>query len=418
MKRNQLVPVIIFVALGIILLVYFLLTGDDEKRYSWYENYKSDNIQPYGTAFVKQMLESYRPGAKLIVNTKKSLKDLLADPSVVAKTDYVFIGQSIHLTSDEADALANYIALGNDAFIASLEVPQYLIEQIHSYECERPVSFLNNLADSAIMNFYHDTLANNKGYMFKYRFRGEDVPYYWSSVAHEIFCDSTTSVLPLGYQAPDLVNFIKITHGKGNLYLHSNPIVFSNYFIAKRENLEYASGVFSHLSGHDIYWDEYSKVPYSGNNNSYNSPLYYILQQPALKYAWWFLMITILLYILFAAKRTQRVIPVLETKTNTSLEFVHLISALHYQNANHLDMAKKKMKFFLYFIRSKYGIQTQTFKEEQIIHLAEKSKVPEAEIRSIFTQFSLIERNAFGNMEANRLLDFYSSIENFYKHCK
>ncbi len=48
-------------------------------------------------------------------------------------------------------------------------------------------------------------------------------------------------------------------------------------------------------------------------------------------------------------------------KVNTAAEFLNVISSLHYQNPNHLDMARKKMRYFLYFIRAKYNINTQNF---------------------------------------------------------
>ena len=194
--------------------------------------------------------------------------------------------------------------------------------------------------------------------------------------------------------------------------------MITNYFLSKAGKVEYASGVFTHLEGEDIIWDEYSKISFSGNKNAYNSPLYYILQQPSLKYAWWLLLLTVFLYILFVAKRQQRVIPVLEPKTNTSLEFVNLISTLHYQNQNHLDMARKKMKYFLYFVRSKYGIHAERFNEPQIRKLAEKAKVNVAEVQVIFDQYYLIEERFQQAIEANRLLNLYNSIEKFYTHCK
>jgi hypothetical protein len=81
-------------------------------------------------------------------------------------------------------------------------------------------------------------------------------------------------------------------------------------------------------------------------------------------------------------------------------------------------MARKKMKYFLYFIRSKYGIHAQSFKDEHMIKLAEKSKVSLGDVQGIFSQYSLIERNSYTNIEASRLLDLYFAIDNFYKHCK
>jgi hypothetical protein len=416
-NKGRVTTIILFAVLGVLLLIFFFYNSGDEKRYQWYESYRADSDQPYGTLFIKKLLKSYRPDEEFIVNDRKSLKDLLDSTDTKINTDYVFIGQSMHLTNEDAEALAFFIYDGNDAFIASLEIPETIVSKIHGYECEHQITYETNYEESVVMNFYHDTLKTAKGFRYTYRYGTDDNNYYWNSVANEVFC-SASPITALGHHTPDHVNFIKIPYGSGNLYLHSNPIAFTNYFLTKSEKADYAASVFSHLNGKNMIWDEYSNIPFLGNNNSYNSPLYYILQQPTLKYAWWLMLISIVLYVLFAAKRTQRVIPVLEAKTNTSLEFIHLISSLHYQNGNHLDMARKKMKYFLYFIRSKYGIQAQTFKEEHIIKLAEKSKVSQADVESIFRQYHLIERNSNSNIDVNRLLDLFNSIENFYKQCK
>jgi hypothetical protein len=122
--------------------------------------------------------------------------------------------------------------------------------------------------------------------------------------------------------------------------------------------------------------------------------------------------------VVFGAKRMQRVIPVIEAKSNTSLEFVNMISRLHYKNGNHLDMAHKKMKYFLYFVRSKYGIHTERFNEAHIRRLAEKSKVNLSEVEVIFSRYYLIEEKFKNNIEANRLVDLYDSIDNFYRQSK
>jgi hypothetical protein len=160
-------------------------------------------------------------------------------------------------------------------------------------------------------------------------------------------------------------------------------------------------------------------VPFSELDNPYDSPLYYIMQQPALKYAWWMLIAAGILYIIFASKRTQRVIPVLEAKTNTSLEFLNVISSLHYQNPDHLDMARKKMKYFLYFIRAKYGINTQHLTDEQAKRLSEKAKVDINDVVLIQQRYKTLENYAgVSDGDAERLVDLYQAIDKFYKNCK
>lgn len=407
---------ILFVVLALLIFVYFLF-GDDKKRYQWNESYRADSRQPYGTLFIQQLLEAYRPGGTVVVN-KKPLWILLEEIKEPAYTDYVFVGQSIFLDPESHAAIVRFMDKGGDVFIGALSPPDNILGSVYHQECDSPVLFEDNFSDSVRLNFFHPQLRSDEPPEYAFRFGSEDQAYYWNYFTPDIFCDSTMAVVPLGYQQDGRVNFIKISAGKGNLYLHSNPLVFTNYFLTEPAKLRYASAVFSHLEGRNIIWDEYSKIPFMGNNNPYNSPLYYIMAQPSLKYAWWLLLLTVFLYIFFAAKRKQKIIPVMDPKTNTSLEFVRLISRLHYKNGNHLDMAHKKMRYFLYFVRSKYGIHAERFKEEQIRRLAEKSRVRFAEVESIFLQYYLIEERFKNNIEANRLVDLYDAIDNFYKQCK
>jgi hypothetical protein len=417
MKQNRTV-FILFSVLGVIILLYFIF-NDDGKKFQWYENYRAGSDQPYGTLFIKRMLEDYQPTQEFIFNERTPVKELLRDGKYPANSNYVFIGQSIHLDSDGVGALVAFMEAGGDAFIACLTPPEDLVTAVYRRECDADIFFRFQEADFVRLNFFHDTLRTKMASPFAFRYGAEDRPYSWSYINEKVFCDSTEAIIPLGHLGDvERVNFIKLPVGKGNLYLHSSPLAFTNYFLTKPKKLAYASGVFSHLGEGDVIWDEYSKIPFMGNQNAYNSPLYYILQQPSLKYAWWLLLLTVAIYIVFAARRRQRIIPVLEPKTNTSLEFIKLISRLHFQNGNHVDMARKKMKYFLYFVRSKYGIHAEAFQEPQILRLSDKSKVALEDVSNIFRQYYLIEEKFRNNIEANRLLDLYFAIDNFYKQCK
>lgn len=416
-KKN--IPILFFASLGLIVILYLVFTYDDGKHFQWNESYQAKSDQPYGTLFTKKLLENYRDGGSFRYNDNRSLKQILHRDSAKADTDYILIAQRIHLDEGDVEALAAFIESGNDAFIATLTPPEQLLTRLYAPECDESIYYDVEQLDSIYTDFYHESIKHPEdGWYYRYRFQTDDVPYFWHSFNQSIFCDSTRNITPLGYQTNGQVNFIKIAAGKGNLYLHTNPLLFTNYFLIHEDKVDYVANVFSHLSGTDMIWDEYSKSPYLNNSNPYDSPLYFILAQPSLKYAWWMFLITVLLYVLFAAKRTQRAIPVLEPKTNSSLEYVNLISSLHYQNGNNLDMARKKMRYFQYFIRSKYGIQVTAGKDDHIARLAQKSQIDPQTIRNIFHQFNLIEKNSYSNIEANRLLDFYYSIDNFYRNCK
>ena len=414
MKRNTLI-IILFSALTILLIVYFFMGKESPKRFSWKETYKSDSDQPYGTMFIKRLLESYRPGEKFIHNDKTPLAELLDSKSVNFPADYVFIGTELLLSHEDNQKLLDFISAGNDAIVVTKFLPYELVDSIYVSECESTIFLDDHEKPTVTFNLYHQSLQAIKTptYVFKPGRQMRD--YKWSALQPEVFCDSTRSLIALGNFDNGAVNFFKIPYGEGNLYIHTNPIAFTNYYIRAEDKADYAAAVFSHLGGKTIIWDEYSRSPFSSLETESN-PLALIMQHDSLKYAWWLMLVAAILYTLFTAKRKQRIVPVREEKVNTSLEYIKMVSALHFENGNNKDIALKKMKYFLYFIRAKYGIKsaqvTQDFKR-----LAEKSQIELNHIESIFDQYGKIEKNPF-NADVNNLMSLYNAIDHFYKHCK
>lgn len=155
------------------------------------------------------------------------------------------------------------------------------------------------------------------------------------------------------------VNFIKINHGKGHLYLHAEPLVLTNYYLLQPENENYIRNVFSYLPDRETIW-------FSGGNKRIRestSPMRFILSKPALKYAWWLLLGGLLLFIIFNAKRKQRIVPIVEPLKNKSVEFVKSIGNLYLQEGDFHDMMAKKSQYFLNRVRMDFLIDTQNLDE-------------------------------------------------------
>lgn len=416
MKKNHKLIIALFIGLGIVLVLYFTV-NQTGKGYQWTETYKTSSDQPYGTLFIRQLLERHKPHQKFIFNDKKPLHLLLDSVDNKTKTDYVFIGQDIILDDADRQALLNFIYSGNDAFISVVYLPYDIVDSIYISECDQEIFLDENEMLSANLNFFNTNLATERGYSYRYRFGKADQPYFWNTLNPDFFCDSIQLVQPLGYIQPDQVNFFRFSHGTGHLYIHTNPLVFTNYFLTKPDKAEYASSVFSYLHADAMIWDEFSKLNLPTKNNAPEmSPVSYILQQDSLRYAWWLMLAAAVLYTLFAAKRRQRIIPVLEEKSNTSLEFIKMISGLHFQNGNHHDIARKKMKYFFYFVRSKYGLQAQHLNDAYMTKLAEKSKVELHHLQLIAHEFSHVERQ--DNYHARKLIYLHQALDKFYKQCK
>jgi hypothetical protein len=408
---------VLFSVLTGVLMAYFLLGQDRKKRFSWKETYKADSDQPYGTLFIRQLLETYRPAEKFIHNDQSQLADLLTKDSLDYPADYVFIGEAIAFSKADQLQLLKFISDGNDAFVATRYLPFGLVDSIFFAECENELYLDEHIMSSATFNFYNRSLNKAKGYTYAYKPGSKARDYKWMALQPDVFCDSAKALVALGHLDNDAVNFFKLPFGKGNLYLHTNPIAFTNYFMRVPDKAQYAAAVFSHLGGKTIIWDEYSRSQFT-SPESENNPLALIMQHDSLKYAWWLMVVSGILYTVFTARRKQRIIPVREGKTNTSLEYVKMVSALHFENANHKDIALKKMKYLLHFIRAKYGIHSAQLTQQHFKRLAEKSQIDFHHIKAIFDDYGRIEQNPNDAADAQQLLSLYNAIDHFYKHCK
>jgi len=156
----------------------------------------------------------------------------------------------------------------------------------------------------------------------------------------------------------DQANFIKAPFGKGNLYIHCEPLFLTNYYLLKSGNVRYAQSVFSYLKNQETLWFV------ENNTRESSSALRFVLSNPPLKYAWWVFLGGMLLFVFFNAKRKQRIVPVIEPLKNTSADFVKSIGNLYLQEGDFHDMMAKKAQYFLSKIRLDLLIDTQDLDAE------------------------------------------------------
>lgn len=415
--------------IAVLLLVLYLIFGNSGTRLSWKEDYKQQSREPYGTNVLFELLNQFIPGGAVIV-LKDSLNGQFSQHNT-PKASYVFTGAGMYMTSRDRDALLAFVSEGNQAFIACNTIPHDLMFYLYLEECNTPWDGYYASPDTLVeLNLDHPNLAMSEAPKYRNVSKNGGDNYPWKFIGSEYFCDQDTQRTILGYVVTDssYINFARIKHGAGYFYLHTTPIAFTNYHLIRKEGLEYARRVFSHLPEGQVYWDEYSRVPESvtqlanqrasGGMPEINqeNPLKYILSQPALAWAWYLLLGTGLLYLLFRAKRRQRVVPVIEPNVNTSLEFVQTIGQLYFLQNNHLKLALQKIRLFNGYIRERYNLSYREGDESFFNRLAMRSEVPETLIRDIFSmQESIKSARSLGT---NRLIDFHKLMDQFYKLCK
>ena len=424
-------PFIIFGIAALLLLTFFIVFRSKQDRYSWNENYEESNKSPYGTFVVYNLLKDYFPKYELFDISRNLVKDL---PKDVPNSDglsgnYVFIGEGMYLDSSDVDQLLAFVSAGNNAFITSKSIPYDLMYYVYAEECNGNYwDDYTNFEDTLVtLNLTHADLKERYAFEYEYIYRDKPLTYRWQYIDSLYFCEEDYSFIELGTINEKYVNFAKMNYGDGAFYLHTTPLAFSNIQLLKKQGISYANKIFSHLGEGPIYWDKYSRVQedisrrrnqiasYSPNSKlSHEGPLSYILKQPPLAWAWYLALSVGLLYLLFRAKRTQRIIPVMDKNVNTSLEFIATIGRLYFLQNDHKKLCLKKMKLFLSYVRERYNIPTQEIDEAFINSLSLRSEVPEKVINKIVLMHQNIRKSGF--ISEKTMIDFHLEMDKFYKN--
>jgi len=189
----------------------------------------------------------------------------------------------------------------------------------------------------------------------------------------------TTKVL--GYQEvkrkQKKPNFISSRFGNGTILLHTQPAAFSNFHLLKGDHYQYTQALVSYIPQGTVYWQTRHFIAGEGSG----SLLRYILKQPALKAAFWLSIFALFIFILFNAKRKQRIIPQIAPLRNTTVDFAKTIGNLYYQEGDHHTIIEKKIIYFLEHIRNEYYIDTYSLDDAFVEKLHLKTGKPIEDIQ-------------------------------------
>jgi hypothetical protein len=175
-----------------------------------------------------------------------------------------------------------------------------------------------------------------------------------------------------------------------------------------KENGQFAAQLLSYVPQDDhLYW--YTKDLHAEQRS--DSPLRFVMSQPALASAWFLFIGGMATFMLFNAKRKQRVMPIIQPLTNTTIEFTKTIANLYHQEGDFDTVIDKKIVYFLEKVRNQYLIDTSKLDEDFARRLAQKSgKDPEL-IRRAVNRINMHRRSMHASVESD-LIEINTAIEN------
>jgi hypothetical protein len=243
-----------------------------------------------------------------------------------------------------------------------------------------------------------------------YKYPGKTFQTYFTSL------DSNTTTV-LGVDGKGRPNFIQLKTGKGNFFVHMEPLAFCNYFLLHKENIAYYNKAFSVInpSVKKIVWDEFFLNKRGDNEKEKEKKgwLSVLSRFPGLKAALITAFMLLLLYVLMEMRRKQRIIPVVTKPKNDSLDFVKTIGRLYYDKGDHKNLSRKMSAYFLEYVRSRYKLPTGNLDDEFIKLLQFKSGASEEEIRRVVTYIKFIDDSK--TINDKQLHEFHKQLDLFYQ---
>ncbi|MBC9796576.1 DUF4350 domain-containing protein [Sinomicrobium weinanense] len=363
----------------------------------WTPTFNETHTKPYGLkVFYTELKSAFKDSVRDVKVSPYEFLSTLYDKensSYFSNRNYIYIHKEYRPDEVSTQELLSYAASGNTVFIASENISNTLQDSL-GFSITYDFSFKQkgriSLANSRVKR---DSISVDDGALSSYFYK----------------LDSLNTTV-LGYQdfGKERINFVKIRYGKGYFLLHTYPYVFTNYYLLRDDNYKYAEDALAYLGQNAVFFDSRDRKQLG------NSPLRFILSQPPLRWAWFIGLLTLLTFMIFNAKRKQRIVQVIQPLPNTTVAFIKTIGNLYYETKDHTNLVDKKITYFLEKIRRDYYLETTDLNDKFVRNLAAKTGRDREVIKKLVDL--IIRLQSKPECTEEDLLQLNRAIENFYTH--
>ena len=133
---------------------------------------------------------------------------------------------------------------------------------------------------------------------------------------------------------------IKFKYGDGTIVFVSAPLLFTNYAILHDDNGHLLMHLLAELDNKTIMRLDNTSVKKS------QSFLSYVIENKPLRVALYTLLAAVIIYMLFTARRRQRIIPVSKPVENITLNLVKHLGSMYCHHHDNRDLLEKKYDYF------------------------------------------------------------------------
>ncbi|MTE27735.1 DUF4350 domain-containing protein [Winogradskyella ouciana] len=397
-KRSKIALYII----GAVIVFMMIAEVTKPKPLNWRDSYSASDKIPLGCYILFNELETFSAGE--ILTSERTIYEYLKRVDTTTPKSLVFINNYLSFDKEESLALMDFAEKGNTVFMSG------------NY-------FYGNAIDSlniAVVRQYNNLYKKESDHKFTSPSLQKNNRLFKDVIENSHFSSidtlNTTILGTVTTKDEDDFdetnpNFIKVNVGEngGQFILHTNPFAFTNYHLMA-DKADYAATVLSYLPKQQIIWDN----NYKSGRKVITSPLRFILNNPALKWAFYISLFGLILFVIFRGKRTQRIIPVINKLENATVDFTRTIGELYYQHGDFSNIIEKKINYFLEFVRSHYYLDTNQLNQNFIEKLAVKSSNTKEDAKALVDYLVFLKSKT--NHSEQELIELNKKIEHFTKH--
>ena len=415
MKSSRLFIVIIIV----LMVVMILFQMSAPTRFNWNDHSQSyKSKQPFGCYVMDSVLRSSLPQGYEVIGV--DIDKYTGKKANRTKHTFLFTNNLEDFIGSVDESFLELIEKGNNAIIAT-EYKSYYEEMPEEiglgYRCySTSYSSWDNISKESLSEYVsYDTVYWEGGEKFA------PASYPINSIFSTnklTFSGDYTILATLDKEGalnedPDIVAGI-CEFGKGKIVVVSMPMIFSNYGILNDTIRPLVLRLLSQCSDLPVVrYDPslWSKV--EREEQEEGSPLRYLLANRPLRWALYLALATVVAFILFSARRRQRVIPVIKPPVNHMMNFVKRIGGIYYKRHDNVDLLIKKYVTFSNELRTKAMINVDDYDhiDDELQSLSTRTDIPFNELQQqIYDVWSATNASSISDKRLQQLIDAMNNI--------
>jgi hypothetical protein len=385
-----------YVILASVIIIFVSVQLLAPKPIDWTPTYLHNDKNPFGAFATNELIKPLFQ--EKIKHTNFTIYEL--NDSIKPVENIISISDRLDLDKESTKVLLNKVNEGAHAFLSANYFSGAFKDTLSLNTIDvffdglvKPGTTQHDTTDLKFLLPYFE----KKGYYF----RTENISYFFTttdSLKANAYIISTNA-----WNKPVT---IRITWGKGYFILNTTPLAFTNNYFLSERNYDFATKTLSFLPAAKTLWTSY----YQTVKMEPQSPLRYILSKEPLRWAYYVGITGLIIFIFFEGKRRQRIIPIINPLTNTTLEFVQTIGNMYLYANNHRAIALQKILYFLDQARTKHFLTTESG-DAFVEQLAKKSGNDLQQTQKLFALIKVIQNTQ--SITKQSLVDLNEQIENF-----